>query len=191
MDPLNSLTSAGTTTDKPIDIVVRPSTDDDVPAMLAIYEHHIQRGLGELDFEPLHGDDIKRRRKNMARRRLPHVVAELAGIVIGYAYAVPFRKRPAYRYTVKHSIYVHQDHLGRKIGQMLMMALIDSCAAAGFRQMIGYIDGANKPSLGLHEKFGFRQVGFLPQVGYKFGHWTDTVMMQRSLGLGSSASPDM
>ena len=66
---------------------MRASTDDDVPAMLAIYEHHIQRGLGELDFEPLHGDDIKRRRKNMARRRLPHVVAELAGVVIGYAYA--------------------------------------------------------------------------------------------------------
>src|SRR6202047_3309553 len=95
--PLNSLASGGTTPEKPIDIVVRPSTDDDVAAMLALYAHHAQRGLGEFDFEPLHGDDIKRRRKNMAKHRLPHLVAEQECTVIGYAYAVLFRKRPAYR----------------------------------------------------------------------------------------------
>ena len=190
MDPLNSLTSAGTTTDKPIDIVVRPSTDDDVPAMLAIYEHHIQRGLGELDFEPLHGDDIKRRRKNMARRRLPHVVAELAGIVIGYAYAVPFRKRPAYRYTVKNSIYVHPDHLNAGVGRRLLPALIDACTAAGCRQMIAYIDVVNEPSRRLHETFGFEQAGVLKAVGFKYGRWTDSILMQRELGPGGMAPPD-
>jgi len=174
-------------------IIVRASRDADVPAMLSIYLHHIKKGVDPAfagDFEAPDTEDLKRRRKSMRGRKMPHIVAEEAGRVIGYAYAVPFRKRPAYRYTVKHSIYVHQDHLGRKIGQMLMMALIDSCAAAGFRQMIGYIDGANKPSLGLHEKFGFRQVGFLPQVGYKFGHWTDSIMVQRSLGLGGTAAPE-
>ncbi len=79
------------------DVGVRPSTENDVPAMLAIYTHHITRGLGEVDLEPMHADDIKRRRKNMLRRRLPHLVAERGGAVVGYAYAVPFRKRPAYR----------------------------------------------------------------------------------------------
>lgn len=176
-------------------IQVRPSRDADVPAMLAIYLYHIKKGVdpaysGEVDEAP-DAEDLKRRRKTMRARKLPHVVAEEGGVVIGYAYAVPFRKRPAYRYTVKHSIYVHPDHLGRGVGRALMEAIIDSCAAAGFRQMIGYIDGANKPSMGLHQKFGFRQVGFLPQVGFKFGHWTDTIMMQRSLGLGGTTPPEI
>jgi L-amino acid N-acyltransferase YncA len=72
---------------------------------------------------------------------------------------------------------------------VLLPALIDACAAAGYRQMIGYIDAANRPSIGLHEGCGFRQVGFLPSVAYKFGQWTDMVMMQRSLGSGSTAAP--
>ena len=76
MKALNSLTNGGTGVERPLDIIVRPSTEDDVPAMLAIYAHHIQRGLGEMDVEPLNGDDIKRRRKNMLKHRLPHLVAE-------------------------------------------------------------------------------------------------------------------
>ncbi len=171
---------------------VRNSRDSDVPAMLAIYLHHIRRGVDPgLDdaFEMPDAEDLKRRRKSMQRRKMPHIVAEDDGVVVGYAYAVPFRKRPAYRYCVKHSIYVHNDHLHRGIGRQLMGALIDACAAAGFRQMIGYIDAANRASLGLHEGFGFRQVGFLPSIGYKFGHWTDTVMVQRSLGPGGTEPP--
>jgi phosphinothricin acetyltransferase len=172
---------------------VCPSREADVPAMLAIYLHHIRRGVdaGAVgDIETPDADDIKRRRKNMQGRRMPHLVAERAGAVIGYAYAVPFRKRPAYRYAVKHSIYVHHEHLGRGVGSKLMAALIDACAAAGFRQMIGYVDAANQASLRLHESFGFRQVGHLPTIGYKFGRWTDTVMVQRSLGLGATAPPE-
>ncbi len=174
-------------------VFVRPSREADVPAMLAIYLHHIRKGVdpsydGESDAPD--ADDLKRRRKNMQRGRLPHVVAEQAGEVVGYAYAVPFRKRPAYRYTVKHSIYVRNDRLGRGIGRMLLAALVDACAAGGYRQMIGYIDGANEASFRLHKSFGFHEVGRLPSVGYKFGHWTDSVMMQRSLGLGATAAPE-
>jgi len=173
-------------------VIVRPSRETDVPAMLAIYLHHIRKGVDPDytgDIEAPDADDLKRRRKNMKGRKMPHIVAETGGVVLGYAYAVPFRKRPAYRYTVKHSIYIHNDHLNKGLGRQLMTALIDACAAAGFRQMIGYIDAANQASLAIHERFGFRQVGYLPQVGYKFGHWTDTVMVQRSLGLGGTAGP--
>jgi L-amino acid N-acyltransferase YncA len=174
-------------------VIVRNSRDADIPAMLAIYLHHIRRGvepgLDNNDFETPDAEDLKRRRKSMQRRRMPHIVAEEEGVVLGYAYVVPFRKRPAYRYCVKHSIYVHHDHLHRGIGRQLMGALIDACAAAGFRQMIGYIDAANAASLGLHEGFGFRQVGHLPSIGFKFGHWTDTVMVQRSLGPGATEPP--
>jgi L-amino acid N-acyltransferase YncA len=188
MDVLNSLAN-GETLDKPRDIVVRPSTEDDVPAMLAIYAHHIAHGLGAFDVEPLHGDDIKRRRKNMLKHRLPHLVAEHNGTVVGYAYAVPFRKRPAYRYAVKHSIYVHHDHLHSGVGRRLLPALIDACATAGFRQMIAYIDVANVPSQCLHEAFGFERAGLLKGVGYKFGRWTDSILMQRALGAGDTAPP--
>jgi phosphinothricin acetyltransferase len=180
---------------EPPRIVVRDSRDADVPAMLAIYLHHIRRGvdpgIDTAAFETPDAEDIKRRRKNMHKRKMPHIVAEEAGVVIGYAYVVPFRKRPAYRYCLKHSIYVRNDRLQRGVGRMLMGALIDACAAAGFRQMIGYIDGANRASLALHERFGFRQVGYLPAIGFKFGKWTDTVMMQRSLGPGATEPPQV
>ncbi len=173
--------------------LVRPSRETDVPAMLAIYLHHIRHGVDPDavgDIETPDADDLKRWRKTMQRGRLPHLVAERAGVVIGYAYAVPFRKRPAYRYAVKHSIYVHHEHLSRGVGRLLLPALIDACAAAGYRQMIGYIDAANQASLRLHESLGFREVGRLPSIGYKFGHWTDSVMVQRSLGLGGTAPPE-
>ena len=122
---------------------------------------------------------------------MPHLVADRDGRVVGYAYAVVFRKRPAYRYTVKHSIYVHPDHLHAGIGRALLPALIDACAAAGYRQMIGYIDAGNAPSIGLHIACGFRQVGYLPSVAYKFGQWADMIMMQRSLGSGGTTAPDV
>ncbi len=174
------------------DIVIRPSTDADVPAMLAIYRHHITRGvedLGDYEPEPLSAEDLKRRRKTMRRKRLPHLVADRDGLIAGYAYAVPFRKRPAYRYTVKHSIYVHPDFLHAGIGRRLLPTLIEACAAAGYRQMIGYIDGANEASLRLHESCGFRRVGLLPSVAFKFGHWSDSVMVQCALGEGDATKP--
>jgi L-amino acid N-acyltransferase YncA len=134
---------------------------------------------------------LRLRGRNMRSHRLPHLVADRGGNVVGYAYAVVLRKRPAYRYTVKHSIYVHPDHLHAGIGRALLPALIDACAAAGFRQMIGYIDASNAPSIGLHIACGFRQVGYLPSVAYKFGQSADMIMMQRSLGSGGTTAPDV
>jgi phosphinothricin acetyltransferase len=172
-------------------VLVRPSRDTDVEAMLAIYRHHIRQGVeeGVSDSETPQPDDLRDRRKNLRNRRFPHLVATQGGEVVGYAYVVLFRKRPAYRYTVKHSIYIHHEHIGRGIGQFLIQELIDVCAAAGFRQIIGYIDADNAASLGLHEKFGFARVGLLPGVAYRHGRWADTVMVQRSLAGGSTSSP--
>ncbi|HLZ65540.1 MAG TPA: GNAT family N-acetyltransferase [Aliidongia sp.] len=177
----------------PFNIVVRASTDADVPAMLAIYHYHISRGLGDLgtyEADMLEAEDMRRRRKNMRKHRLPHLVAEIEGIVAGYAYAVPFRKRPAYRYTLKHSIYIHHQFLNCGVGRTLLPALMDACAAAGYRQLIGYIDPANQASLRLHETLGFARVGMLPAVGFKFGEWVDSVIMQRALGPGAATPPD-
>ena len=170
-------------------LVVRPSTENDVAAMIAIYTHHITRGLGDVDVEPTQTDDIKRRRKNMLRRRLPHLAAERDGMIVGYAYAVPFRKRPAYRYAVKHSIYVHPGHVGTGIGRRLLPALIEACAGAGYRQMFAYIDADNVASLSLHEAHGFRRAGLLEGVGFKYGKWSDSVLMQRAIGAGTTTPP--
>jgi phosphinothricin acetyltransferase len=175
-------------------VTIRASKDEDVEAMLAIYRHHIARGVDPSlmhDAEMPDPDDIKKRRRTMRKRQIPHLVAEIGGTVVGYAYAVLFRKRPAYRYTLKHSIYVHPDHVNAGIGRVLLPALIDACAAAGYRQMIGYIDAANTPSLKLHQSCGFKEVGYLPSVGYKFGNWTNVVMVQRSLGAGGTTPPDV
>jgi L-amino acid N-acyltransferase YncA len=175
-------------------IAIRASRDDDVDAMLGIYRHYIANGvdpsLMHVSEEP-QANDIKQRRRTMRRHRLPHLVADCNGAVVGYAYAVLFRKRPAYRYTAKHSIYVHPDYVRSGIGRMLLPALIDACAAAGYRQMIGYIEAANAPSIELHKSCGFNQAGYLASIGYKFGHWTDVVMMQRSLGSGGATSPEV
>lgn len=173
-------------------VVIRPSSDLDVPAMIAIYERHIRKGVGDtgaFEEERLLPDDLKRRRKNMRSKRLPHLVAERGGEIAGYAYAVPFRKRPAYRFTLKHSIYVHPDHLHAGIGRRLLPALIEACAAGGYRQMIGYIDAKNEASLRLHEACGFTRVGYLPAIGYKFGRWSDSVIVQCPLGTGSDDQP--
>jgi phosphinothricin acetyltransferase len=172
-------------------IVLRPSTDDDVSAMLDIYRHHIAQGVGNLGaFEPtpFDADDLKARRRNMRKHRLPHLVATIDGAVVGYAYAVLFRKRPAYRFTVKHSIYVHPDRLHAGVGRVLLTALIRACTSAGFGQMIGYIDSTNIASLRLHEACGFRQVGYLRAVAFRFGEWTDTVMVQRPIGPETEAA---
>jgi L-amino acid N-acyltransferase YncA len=183
-------TSAPREGDEPV--VIRPSRDTDVEAMLAIYRHHIRHGVAK-DVDASGGepdpDDLRDRRKNLRQSRLPHLVATYRGEVVGYAYAVLFRKRPAYRFTAKHSIYVHHAQTGRGVGRLLLQGLIDACAAAGFRQMIGYIDADNAASLALHEKFGFARVGLLCGVAHRYGRWSDTVMVQRSLGAGSTAPP--
>jgi L-amino acid N-acyltransferase YncA len=172
-------------------VLIRPSRDGDVDAMLAIYRHHIRRGVetGVDNGGTPEPDDLRRRRKNLHNHRLPHLAATYRGDIVGYAYVVLFRKRPAYRYAAKHSIYVHHEHLGHGVGRLLLQELMDACAAAGFRQMIGYIDADNAASLAIHERFGFSRVGLLPAVAYRYGRWADTVMVQRSIGAGATEPP--
>ena len=110
-----------------------------------------------------------------------------AATVLGYAYAAPFRTRSAYRYSIEDSIYVAPTAGGGGIGGALLAALIEQCAALGYRQMMAVIgDSGNLASIGLHEGLGFRRVGLLPAVGFKLGRWVDIVLMQRALGGGAS-----
>jgi phosphinothricin acetyltransferase len=113
----------------------------------------------------------------------PYLVAEGAGEVVGYAYAGPYRTRPAYRFTVEDSIYIAPDHQRRGIGRALLDTLISQAQARGFSQMIAVIGDSDQPaSIGLHTAAGFRMVGTFEAIGFKFDRWLDTVLMQRALG---------
>ena len=170
---------------------LRPSTDADVPAIAAIYAHHVRTGLASFEIVPPTEEEIAHRRLEVLKRGLPFLVAELAGTVVGYAYASPYRARPAYRATLEDSIYIHPDHARKGIGRLLLQALIDSCEAKGYRQIIAVIgDSGNAPSIGLHRAFGFAHTGTLRSVGFKFGRWVDTVLMQRPLGPGDTTMPE-
>jgi phosphinothricin acetyltransferase len=147
-------------------------------------------GLASFEVTPPDAAEIARRRAEVLRRGLPYVVAALDGAVAGYAYAAPYRLRPAYRYTVEDSIYVHRDALGRGVGRRLLERLVADCAAAGYRQMLAVIgDSGNRPSIALHAACGFTRVGLLPSVGFKLGRWVDSVLMQRALGEGDATLP--
>lgn len=171
--------------------VIRDSRDEDIAAIARIYAHHVQFGLGSFEEEPPSPAELTRRRAEVLARSLPYLVAASAqGTVLGYAYAAPYRARSAYRYSLEDSIYVAPEAGRRGVGQALLSELIRRCAAAGYRQMVAVIgDSANNPSIGLHERLGFRRAGLLPAIGFKHGRWVDSVLMQRELGDGAATPP--
>jgi L-amino acid N-acyltransferase YncA len=168
----------------PVNLIVRPSRDSDTPSIAEIYAHYVQNSTATFESEPPDGGVIDRRRAEVAARGLPGLVAEIEdGFVAAYAYASPYRTREAYRFTVEDSIYLNPAYLGQGIGTALLTRLIESCERAGARQMVAVIGGReNIASVRLHAKFGFRHVGVLEGVGFKFGRWVDTILMQRALG---------
>jgi phosphinothricin acetyltransferase len=164
-------------------LTIRAARDGDMAQVAAIYAHHVRHGLASFEEVPPDAAEIARRRAEIVARGLPYLVAAEGDVIVGYAYASPYRARSAYRFTVEDSVYVHPDRAGRGIGRRLLPVVIAACAAAGARQMIAVIgDSANAASIGLHAALGFAPVGVLRAVGFKRGRWVDTVLMQRALG---------
>jgi phosphinothricin acetyltransferase len=174
-------------------VLVRPSREDDVAAIAAIYAHHVLHGLASFEEVPPDAAEIARRRADALARGWPHLVATAAGdprAVLGYAYCGQYRPRPGYRFSVEDSVYVRPDAVGRGIGAALLPAVIAGATANGARQMVAVIgDGANAASIRLHARFGFRRVGTIEAVGFKLGRWVDSVIMQRALGEGATTLP--
>lgn len=163
-------------------VIIRAAVASDIDAITLIYAHHVNYGAGSFETEPPDSIEIARRWSEVAARGLPWLVADDNGEIAGFAYAAPYRSRPAYRQTVEDSIYVRVDRLGTGLGKQLMPALITAAQACGMRQMIAVIgDSGNQASIHLHRRFGFQDAGLLKDVGFKFGRWLDTVFMQRSL----------
>ena len=171
-------------------LVIRPGTDADIRAVTLIYAHHVREGLASFDEVPPDAAEMARRQADVQAQGLPYLVATIAGQVVGYAYAAPYRARSAYRYAVEDSIYVAPDRIGLGIGRRLLAPVIEAAAAAGRRQMVAVIgDSGNAASIGLHRALGFRMAGTLAAVGYKLDRWVDSVLMQRALGDGDRTLP--
>ncbi len=171
--------------------VIRPATEADLPFVTEIYEHAVRFGTATFELDPPDLAEMTRRFRALSDGGFPYLVAEVDGQVIGYAYAGPYRPRPAYRFTVENSVYLKPSIHRRGIGLQLMQRLIAECEARGYRQMIAVIgDSANAGSIGVHAKCGFQMIGTHPNVGFKFGRWLDTVMMQLPLGDGGTTVPE-
>ncbi|WP_282369884.1 GNAT family N-acetyltransferase [Pseudomonas sp. PS02290] len=171
--------------------ILRDARESDMPAVQAIYAHHVIHGTASFELEPPTLEQMLQRRADICANGLPYLVAERDGEVVGYAYSTPYRPRPAYRFTVEDSVYVREGMVGFGIGHALLAAVIQHCTASGRRQMVAIIGNSeNSASIRLHARLGFRQVGVFESVGFKHGRWLDTVIMQRELGEGASTTPD-
>jgi phosphinothricin acetyltransferase len=169
---------------------IRPAVVADLPFITEIYAHEVRFGTATFELVSPDLAEMTRRFDALMDGGFPYFVAVLDGRVVGYAYAGPYRPRPAYRFTVENSLYLQPAIHRRGIGRQLLQRLISECAACGFRQMIAVIgDSANTASVGVHSRCGFQMIGTHPNVGLKFGRWLDTVMMQLALGEGASTVP--
>jgi L-amino acid N-acyltransferase YncA len=169
---------------------IRPATSADIPTITRIYQHAVRHGTASFEIEPPDEAEMARRQRMLLDGGYPYLVAEADGAVLGYAYAGAYRARPAYRWSVENSIYVDTEKHRRGIGRALLERLIAESEARGYRQMIAVIgDSDQTPSIALHRALGFEMVGTLRHVGFKFGRWLDTVLMQRALGPGATAPP--
>lgn len=171
--------------------IIRPSTDGDIPAITAIYQHHVLHGTGTFEVDPPSESDMAGRRADVLARGLPWLVAQVQGQVAGFAYANWFKPRPAYRFSAEDSIYVADHAQGMGVGRLLLATLAVQAEAAGVRKLLAVIgDSANAGSIGLHRSLGFTDVGTMRSVGWKFGAWRDIVLMEKTLGAGDTTSPE-
>lgn len=170
--------------------ILRDATIADLDQIQPIYAHHVRHGAASFEESPPDLAEMTARFQALKAKNMPYLAALEDERILGYAYAGPYRPRSAYRFTVEDSIYLAPDAAGKGLGRLLLAELVDRCTAMGMRQMIAVIgDSANVASIGLHRALGFAMIGTLPAIGFKFGRWIDSVLMQRALGEGSSSLP--
>lgn len=169
---------------------MRPAAPADLDAVHAIYSHHVLKGLASFEEVPPSREEIARRHREVTAQGLPWIVAQYGDTIAGYGYCALYRTRSAYRYSLEDSVYVRHEMQGRGIGAALLAELIRACETAGYRQLVAVIgDSAHAASIKLHAAAGFVRVGTLRSVGFKFGRWVDSVIMQRPLGPGDAKAP--
>ncbi|MFM9900668.1 MAG: N-acetyltransferase family protein [Polaromonas sp.] len=171
-------------------LLIRPSHDQDLPQITAIYAHHVLHGTGTFETDPPSVADMTARRADVLGKGLPYLVAEQDGVVVGFVYGNWFKPRPAYRYSVEDSIYLAPDLHRKGLGRALLAELLARLEAGGIRKVMAIIgDSANAGSVGVHRALGFTQVGVVESCGWKLGAWRDIVIMQKTLGAGDTQPP--
>ena len=171
-------------------LLIRPSHDQDLPQITAIYAHHVLHGTGTFETDPPSVNDMSIRRVDVLGKGLPYLVAEQDGVVVGFAYGNWFKPRPAYRFSVEDSIYLTPDLHRKGLGRALLAELLTRFEAAGIRKVMAIIgDSANAGSVGVHRALGFTQVGGVESCGWQLGAWRDIVIMQKTLGAGDTLPP--
>ncbi|MGQ9724733.1 MAG: GNAT family N-acetyltransferase [Tepidimonas sp.] len=169
---------------------IRPSHENDLPAIARVYGHHVRHGTGTFETEPPSVAEMAARRADVLAKGLPWLVAELDGEVVGFAYGNWFKPRPAYRFSAEDSVYVAPAAAGRGLGRALLAELLVQLEARGIRKVMAVIgDSANAASIGLHTALGFERVGVVRSCGWKFGRWLDIVLMEKTLGWGDRTPP--
>jgi L-amino acid N-acyltransferase YncA len=170
---------------------IRPSRDEDVAAITAIYGHHVLHGTGTFETDAPTAADMAARRADVLSKNLPYLVAERDGELLGFAYCNWFKPRPAYRFSAEDSIYLAESARGQGLGAQLLAALSKEAEAVGVRKLIAVIgDSANAGSVGVHRAQGFAHVGVLKDCGWKFGKWLDVVLMEKIIGEGATTLPE-
>lgn len=171
--------------------LIRPSTEQDLPAITRIYGHHVLHGTGTFETTPPSLEDMTARRADVLSKGLPWLVVEEAGQLLGFAYGNWFKPRPAYRFSVEDSIYLAPEAAGKGLGRALLAELLITLERSGIRKVMAVIgDSDNAGSIGVHKALGFEQVGVVQACGWKFGRWLDIVMMQRAIGEGDRTPPE-
>ncbi|HEY7549808.1 MAG TPA: GNAT family N-acetyltransferase [Hyphomicrobiaceae bacterium] len=169
---------------------VRAATTADVAAIAAIYRPAVLHGTASFELEPPDEAEMLRRFTAVTAAGYPYFVATLDERVVGYAYASAYRTRPAYRFTVENSVYIAPDAQGKGVGGALLKMLVAASTAKGYRLMVAVIgDSRNFASIALHRSAGFKFCGTIHSVGYKFGRWLDSVIMELPLGEGDTSAP--
>lgn len=165
------------------DIVIRNSTAIDLNDIARIYSHEVLTGTSTYETTPPSIEELSQRRDALLKADFPYLVACLDDKLLAYAYAGPYRMRTAYRNTVENSVYVDKDARQLGVGKLVLKELISHCERGPWQQMVAVIgDSSNTQSIALHNSLGFRTVGTLEGVGYKFDRCLDSVLMQRALG---------
>jgi L-amino acid N-acyltransferase YncA len=166
-------------------LTIRKSDAADLDAIQQIYAHHVLNGTGTFEITPPTPDDMRQRRADVIAKGLPYLVAQLDQAVVGFAYCNWFKPRPAYRFSAENSIYIAANATGHGIGKALLAELCLQAEQCGVRKLIAVIgDSSNAGSIGVHTALGFKHVGRLEAVGWKFNRWLDVVLMDRPLGHG-------
>lgn len=170
-------------TEQPVAPTIRAATAADLGAMVEIYNYYIKNSVVTFDVDEMNIEAWRDKFEWLQSLGLPFIVAESAtGQILGFAYVAPWKQKAAYKRTVEDSIYLRPAAIGKRVGTRLLAELLELAKAAGVKEVVAVIsDKGAEPSIALHEHFGFKRQGHLGKVGFKFGRWLGTVLMQKSL----------